>query len=72
MDEVLVDERHLQRDFFFAPWFLRCCLIADACRASAAGLARSRWVVMPFGVSMAPYFYMQITAITEDFITTTA
>ena len=30
------------RDFFFAPWFLRCCLIADACRASAAGLARSR------------------------------
>ena len=42
MDKVLVDERHLRLDFFFAPWFLRCCLIADACRASAAGLARSR------------------------------
>ena len=42
MDEVLVDERHLRRDFFFAQWFLRCCLVGDACRASAAGLARSR------------------------------
>ena len=47
MDEVLVDERHLQRDFFSAPWFLRCCLIADACRASAAGLARSRRRILP-------------------------
>ena len=47
MDEVLVDERHLRRDFFFAPWFLRCCLIADACRASAAGLARSRRRILP-------------------------
>ena len=81
MDKVLVDERHLRRDFFFAPWFLRCCLIADACRASAAGLARSRccwlrlhrqWVAMPFGLPVAPYLYTRVTAITEDFITTTA
>ena len=47
MDKVLVDERHLRLDFFFAPWFLRCCLIADACRASAAGLARSRRRILP-------------------------
>ena len=31
-----------------------------------------QWVAMPFGLSGAPYFYLRVTAITEDFITTTA
>ena len=72
MHEVLADACHLQRDSSSLHAFRSASAPAPVVRRRRDSRGLDQRVAMPFGLPVAPYLYTRVTAITEDFITTTA